>query len=184
MWITFRSGRVWCAALVCLASCASTPTPTPTPAPTTLPAASTARRGAHVDTYHGEQVADPYRWMEEIDTPEVQEWITAQNARTEAFLSAVPARQAIADRITKLWDFEKFGLPERHGPWVLYQRNSGLREIQHRVLTLSAGVGVTQFAMAFVFAPPISPIFPIVCTALQLAALCVVRAASFQILSR
>ena len=61
------------------------------------------------------------------------------------------------------------------------QRSSGLRDIQHRVLTLSAGVGIAQLAMVVIFAPPISLVFPIVCTALQLAALCIVRAIVFRI---
>ncbi len=61
------------------------------------------------------------------------------------------------------------------------QRRSELQAIQHRVLSVGAGVGVAQCGMAFVIGPPVSIVLPIVCTALQLAALCVVRAIVFQV---
>jgi prolyl oligopeptidase len=86
-----------------------------------------ARQGNAVDDYHGEQIRDPYRWLEDTDAPETRAWIAAQNKRTEAFLAAVPQREAIQARLTALWDYPKLGVPfERGGRWFQL-RNSGLQ---------------------------------------------------------
>jgi prolyl oligopeptidase len=86
-----------------------------------------ARRENVVDTYHGVQVADPYRWLEEPDSTETRAWIDAQNAITNAYIAGVPQRQAIEDRITKLWNFEKFGTPFKEGGRYFWSYNSGLQ---------------------------------------------------------
>jgi prolyl oligopeptidase len=87
-----------------------------------------ARRGDQVDNYHGEAVADPYRWLEDTDDPETRHWIQAQNERTEAFLARVPAREALRARLTEIWDYPRAGVPfERGGRWFQH-RNSGLQD--------------------------------------------------------
>jgi prolyl oligopeptidase len=86
-----------------------------------------ARRGDVVDDYHGTRVADPYRWLEEGDSPETRAWIEAESAVTEAFLAAIPARDAIRRRLTDLWNYERFGLPRRVGDAYVYSKNSGLQ---------------------------------------------------------
>ncbi len=86
-----------------------------------------ARRGDVVDDYHGTRVADPYRWLEECDSPETRAWIEAESAVTEAFLAAIPARDAIRRRLTELWNYERFGLPRRVGDAFVYSKNSGLQ---------------------------------------------------------
>jgi prolyl oligopeptidase len=86
-----------------------------------------ARRGDHTDVYHGTTVADPYRWMEETDSEETQLWIAAQNIRTRAYLDGIPERAAIEQRLTELWDYEKFGMPQRHGERIFFKRNDGLQ---------------------------------------------------------
>ena len=63
-----------------------------------------ARRGTDADDYHGETVADPYRWLEATGDPEVAAWIMAQNEVTEGYLATVPGRAAIRGRLTELWD--------------------------------------------------------------------------------
>ncbi len=84
------------------------------------------RSGSDVDDYHGEPVSDPYRWLENTDDPETAGWIKAQNELTEGFLAAVPAREAIRERLTQLWDYPRYGVPfERGGRWF-QSRNSGL----------------------------------------------------------
>ncbi len=86
-----------------------------------------ARRGGQVDDYHGESIADPYRWLEDTNAPETQAWVAAENALTEAWLSAVPAREPIRRRLTQLWDYPRTGVPfERSGRWFQL-RNTGLQ---------------------------------------------------------
>ena len=86
------------------------------------------RKGDQVDNYHGEIVADPYRWLEDTNDPETKTWVGRQNEATEAFLAAVPARRAIRARMTEIWDYPKFGVPfERGGRWF-QERNSGLQD--------------------------------------------------------
>src|ERR1700677_1582269 len=88
----------------------------------------TAPTGPQVDDYHGERVADPYRWLEDTNDPETLSWVKRQNERTEAFLSRVPTREAIRARLTELWDYPKAGDPfERGGRWF-QARNSGLQD--------------------------------------------------------
>jgi prolyl oligopeptidase len=87
-----------------------------------------APRGQQVDDYHGERVADPYRWLEDTNDPETLSWVKRQNERTEAFLSQVPTREAIRARLTQIWDYPKAGTPfERGGRWF-QARNSGLQD--------------------------------------------------------
>jgi prolyl oligopeptidase len=86
-----------------------------------------ARRGDHVDHYHGEAVPDPYQWLEDGADPEVRAWVTAQNERAQAWLAGVPAREEICSRLTDRWDYPRFGVPfERGGRWF-QTRNSGLQ---------------------------------------------------------
>jgi len=84
-------------------------------------------RGDQVDDYHGVKVADPYRWLEDLDTTETQAWIAAQNKVTFGHLEQIPQRAAIKDRLTELWDYERFGLPVKRGGKYFYTRNDGLQ---------------------------------------------------------
>ena len=71
--------------------------------------------------------ADPYRWLEDPDSPETIAWVAEQNRRSEAFLSAIPARAEIRDRLTTLWDYERCSPPSKHGDWFIFSKNSGLQ---------------------------------------------------------
>ncbi len=86
-----------------------------------------ARKSDQVDDYHGVKVADPYRWLEELDSEETRNWVEAENKLTFSFLEAIPQRNAIKDRLTKLWNFEKYGVPFKEGNRYFYTRNSGLQ---------------------------------------------------------
>ena len=86
-----------------------------------------ARKVDVVDDYHGTKVADPYRWLEDPSSPGYREWIDAENALTERFLSAIPDRAELRDRLTALWDYERYDVPIREGNRVFFQRNSGLQ---------------------------------------------------------
>jgi len=72
-----------------------------------------ARRDDHLDHYHGTAVPDPYRWLESPDSEETQGWIAAENRVTSAFLADIPQRAPIRDRLTQLWNFERYGTPFR-----------------------------------------------------------------------
>jgi prolyl oligopeptidase len=67
-----------------------------------------AERGPTVDVLHGTEVADPYRWME-TPSPALSDWVTAQNAVAEPYLSAIPARETLKKRLTELWNYEQYG---------------------------------------------------------------------------
>jgi prolyl oligopeptidase len=84
-------------------------------------------RGTVTEVLHGVTVADPYRWLEDVDSPETQRWIGEQNRLTRGFLDRLPKREAIRARLRELWDYERFELPwERSGRYFYYY-NSGLQ---------------------------------------------------------
>ncbi|HPD31085.1 MAG TPA: prolyl oligopeptidase family serine peptidase [Phycisphaerae bacterium] len=80
-----------------------------------------------VDDYHGIKVPDPYRWLEDLDSPEVQAWVEAQNRVTFAYLESIPARTAIRERLTQLQDYERFDVPTVTAGRYFFLRNSGLQ---------------------------------------------------------
>ncbi|MGN6356475.1 MAG: prolyl oligopeptidase family serine peptidase [Novosphingobium sp.] len=87
------------------------------------------RRGDVVDTLFGEKIADPYRWLENDvrQDEEVADWVTRQNAVTQAYLKTLPERGWFAERIRSLLNYERFGLPTKAGRNYFYTRNSGLQ---------------------------------------------------------
>ena len=86
-----------------------------------------ARVTQQADNYFGTSVPDPYRWMEDVDSPEVKTWVDAENALTHSFLADVPARDRIHARLMELNDYERFTAPERESGRYFYRRNSGLQ---------------------------------------------------------
>jgi prolyl oligopeptidase len=86
-----------------------------------------ARTVDQVDDYHGTKVADPYRWLEDSDSPASQAWIAAENQLTRSFLDGIPARERIRARLTELWNFPKFTPPFKRGERYFYFNNSGLQ---------------------------------------------------------
>jgi prolyl oligopeptidase len=84
-------------------------------------------RGDHVDVYHDVRVPDPYRALEDIDSPQTRAWVQAEGRLTEDYLARIPGRQAIAQRLQRIWNFERWSPPERHGAWWFYSHNDGLQ---------------------------------------------------------
>ena len=82
-----------------------------------------------VDTFHGVKVPDPYRWMEADvrESDEVAAWVKAQNAITRAYLDAIPERKEIEQRLTKIWNFERFSVPMHTAGKYFYMKNDGLQ---------------------------------------------------------
>lgn len=79
------------------------------------------------ELWYGNSIPDPYRWLEEVDSPETQAWIEAQNALTFAYLEKIPARLAIRARMIDLWDFARAQAPRQRGGRYFQLRNSGLQ---------------------------------------------------------
>ena len=86
-----------------------------------------AKKVNQIDNYQGTMVADPYRWLENVDSPETLEWIRQQNELTFAFLEKIPARAQIHERLTQLWDYSKASSPFKKGGRLFQFRNSGLQ---------------------------------------------------------
>lgn len=110
-----------CTSLVLLPPLAAQPPP---PAPAKL-AYPPAPRGPVVETRHGVQVADPYRWLEEMDSPAARSWVAAQNALTDSYLARIRGREALHARISALSRQESFWSPERRGGRYFWGRRDG-----------------------------------------------------------
>jgi prolyl oligopeptidase len=115
--------------LFCIAPFIVLSTLTVTPAgrndvPIAYPKAKTVDQ---VDEYHGVKVADPYRWLEDTDSADTHDWVAAENRLTFSYLDQIPYRGAIRDRLLKLWNYERFTVPELEGGRYFYQHNNGLQ---------------------------------------------------------
>ncbi|OLT59020.1 prolyl oligopeptidase family serine peptidase [Moorena bouillonii] len=86
-----------------------------------------SRKADQVDDYHGTVVADPYRWLEDPDSEETKAWVEAQNQVTFGYLSEIPKRETLKQRITKLWNYEKYSTPFKKGDRYFYFKNDGLQ---------------------------------------------------------
>ncbi|MDE6623000.1 MAG: prolyl oligopeptidase family serine peptidase [Alistipes sp.] len=95
-------------------------------------------RGEVVDNYFGTEVADPYRWLEDDNSEATAAWVQAQNAVTQDYLSQIPFRNAIRERLTQLWNYPKESAPSKHGDWYYYSYNDGLQNqsVLYRTKTL------------------------------------------------
>jgi prolyl oligopeptidase len=85
------------------------------------------KKGDVVDDYFGTKVADPYRWMEDLDSADVASWVAAENKVTFDYLAGLPRRERFNKRITELWNYPKVSIPVREGGRYFYQKNSGLQ---------------------------------------------------------
>ncbi|MBP5708180.1 MAG: S9 family peptidase [Bacteroidales bacterium] len=80
-----------------------------------------------VDTLFGIPVPDPYRWLEDDMSAETMEWVKAQNEVTFNYLSKIPYREQIKNRLSELYNYEKYGLPFKQGEYVYFAKNDGLQ---------------------------------------------------------
>ncbi|MCZ6560405.1 MAG: S9 family peptidase, partial [Gammaproteobacteria bacterium] len=96
----------------------------------------------HIDDYHGTEVADPFRWLEDDvrENQAVRDWVDAQNAVTFSYLATIPEREVITRRMKELWDYERYSLPEKMGGRYFYEYNNGLQnqEILYTQTSLDA----------------------------------------------
>ena len=80
-----------------------------------------------IDNYFGTKVPDPYRWLENDTSAETAGWVEAENAVTNGYLETIPFRDKIRQRLTKIWNYPKFGVPFREGPYYFFFKNDGLQ---------------------------------------------------------
>lgn len=80
-----------------------------------------------VDNYFGEEVKDPYRWLEDDHSAETKDWVKAENKVTYAYLDQISYRKKLEDRLTQLWDYEKIGTPSKRGDYIYFGKNDGLQ---------------------------------------------------------
>ncbi|NES80280.1 MAG: S9 family peptidase [Moorea sp. SIO2B7] len=97
----------------------------------------TSRKDNQIDIYHDIEIKDPYRWLENPDSEETKAWIEAQNQVTFGYLSQIQGREQIKQRLTKLWNYEKYGIPFKEGNRYFYFKNDGLQN-QSVLYTLSS----------------------------------------------
>ncbi|MGO8698770.1 MAG: prolyl oligopeptidase family serine peptidase [Limisphaerales bacterium] len=107
-----------------------------------------ARRDPALDDYAGVKVADPYRWLEQLDSAETKDWVRAEARLADSYLEKIPVRQSLEKRLTELLDYEKFGIPFHEGNRCFYTHNSGLQP--QSVLYSSQG---TEGVPSIVFDP-------------------------------
>ena len=84
-------------------------------------------KGNQVDTYFDTKIEDPYRWLEDDRSPETADWVKKQNEVTYSYLEKIPYRNAIKERIEKLWNYEKISAPFVEGKFTYYYKNNGLQ---------------------------------------------------------
>ncbi|MGJ8725039.1 MAG: prolyl oligopeptidase family serine peptidase [Roseibacillus sp.] len=83
--------------------------------------------GDIVETLHGIEVADPYRWLEDLNSGQTATWVKEQNEVTEAYLKKIPGADAINKHLTELWNYERFGIPYKEGGRYFFSKNDGLQ---------------------------------------------------------
>jgi len=86
-----------------------------------------AKKVDTVDNYFGTKVADPYRWLENDTSAETAAWVTAENKVTNDYLSKIPFREQIRERLTKIWNYPRYGVPFKEGPYYFFFKNDGLQ---------------------------------------------------------
>jgi prolyl oligopeptidase len=124
-------------AMATLVACSATDAPKTTlPAqPSRVSAASvtappaiaypSTERGEVSEVYHGTAVADPYRWLEKVDSPATQAWVESENQLAQPWLESIPHREWLKRRLTALWNYERFGVPVKKGVRYFFLRNDG-----------------------------------------------------------
>ncbi len=87
----------------------------------------TRKDSSIVEDYFGTKVADPYRWLEDDRSAETEAWVTAQNEVSFGYLEKIPFRDKIKDRLTDLWNYEKYSAPFKRGDFTYFYKNDGLQ---------------------------------------------------------
>jgi prolyl oligopeptidase len=86
-----------------------------------------AKTETQIDNYHGKQITDSYRWLENDTATDVINWVKEENKITQNYLGQIPFRSQIKDRLTQIWDFPKYSSPFKEGDWYYFFKNEGLQ---------------------------------------------------------
>lgn len=86
-----------------------------------------AKKVEQTDDYHGIKIADPYRWLEDIDSADTKAWVDVQNKISSDYLATIPQREQLKKRLTELWNYEKYSAPFKEGGKYFYYKNDGLQ---------------------------------------------------------
>jgi len=100
-----------------------------------------ARKTDHIDDYFSTKVEDPYRWMEDLNSPELKTWVEEENKVTFSYLDKIPFRDKIRERLTEIWNYPKYGAPFRIGDYYFFYKNDGMQN--QSVLYYQKGLGGT-----------------------------------------
>ncbi|MCC6448550.1 MAG: S9 family peptidase, partial [Chitinophagaceae bacterium] len=79
------------------------------------------------DNYFGQEIKDPYRWLEDDNSAQTKAWVKEQNRFTENFLSKIPFRNQVKSELESMWNYEKYSTPIKEGRYYLYYKNNGLQ---------------------------------------------------------
>ena len=101
----------------------------------------------HYDTYHGIEISDPYRWLEDDMSDETGQWVKSQNKVTSKYLRKIGFRKKLERRIKKLNDYEKVGAPFKEGNYEYFYKNSGL---QNHSVVYRSRIGSNQDPEVFI----------------------------------
>ncbi len=86
-----------------------------------------AKKTDTIDVYFGHKVPDPYRWLEDDNSKETEEWVKAENKITQEYLSKIPFREELKERLTKIWNYPKYGVPFKRGGHYFFFKNDGIQ---------------------------------------------------------
>ncbi len=118
---------IFCLALVLAVSCTNEQKPESVQYEAIPVSYPQTEERAVTDTYHGNEVADPYRWLEDDRSKQTGAWVQAQNEVTFDYLESIPFRDAVRDRLEELWNYEKFSAPFQEGAYTYFYKNDGLQ---------------------------------------------------------
>ncbi len=87
----------------------------------------TTERIEQIDEYHGTKIADPYRWLEDANSDKTHAWVEEQNKVTFGYLRQIPSRERIRQRLSELWNYERYTVPGKEGGRYFFSKNTGLQ---------------------------------------------------------
>src|SRR5205085_4593129 len=99
-----------------------------------------AKKTDMVNDYHGTKIADPYEWLEDTNSADTKAWVEAENKVTFGYLEQIPVRAKIKERMTKLWNYERYTVPRLEGGRYFYSKNDGLQN-QNVIYTVKSLTG-------------------------------------------